>query len=159
MTSPNTWYTCSFPEYALPADEAIPVRSANGFPRYKIRYPLVHALPSTFPAKEWVFGGLGRDEFTQRYLDMMNTDGYVDRVREEAAVIRRAMGVAEDFPLALLCFEQLAKKPAKGKGTPWCHRTIFAAGWTQLTGEPVRELGAVPMPETAAEERALDGLF
>ena len=44
---------------------------------------------------------------------------------------------AGDHRLVLLCFEDLSK-PGE-----WCHRSIFATWWKEVTGDEVRELGPV----------------
>jgi hypothetical protein len=143
MKGVSVFATCSFPEYD-PEAGGIPVRSSNGFPRYRLKYPLVHKMPSTFP--DWNWMKLPQDEFFKRYADMVARRE--QRIRDEAADIRVAEGTDVETPIVLLCFEQLAKKPGS-----WCHRSAFSAAWQVLNpSERVNELGARAQAETHAQE-------
>lgn len=91
---------CSFPE-CNPAGGGIPVRSAHAFPCYKLKYPLVHRMPSAFPERDWM--KLPHVEFFKRLAALVETKerptrGEVDQIRETE-------GVGEDVPLVLPCFE------------------------------------------------------
>lgn len=151
--------TCAYPDYQ-PEFGGIPVRSSNGSPRYKLRYPpfsatLLPAMPSTMPEWPWVKaahdGRMDQAEFGKRYAEMLS--GRVDQVRAEAAKIRQDAGAAEDALIVLMCFCRLDRTGE------WCHRTFFGASWTALTGEPAPELGKRMMPEIATDQPQQPGLF
>lgn len=78
--------TCSFPEY-WPDMGGIPVRSSNGFPRYKLRYPLVHAMSCTFPNKNTI-RGVAYEQFVQLYRAKLDALG-IELVQGQATAIRR----------------------------------------------------------------------
>ena len=122
--------TCSFPEFR--PEMGIPVRSSRGFPRYKLRYPLVHKMPSTFPARHWL--DLDYDEFDQLYRQHVRAN--LNLILSEADQVRHA-AADHDSPLVLLCFEQL-HRPGQ-----WCHRRILAHALEELTGELIVEHGRV----------------
>lgn len=145
----NTFATCSFPEYKPEIVGGIPVRSSNGTPRYTLKYPLPHAMPVTFPHRSYMRRPL--PEFRALYRRQIERVG-LDMLRKEIERIRVAAGAGEDVRLVLLCFEQLGKKPGV-----WCHRHIFAALWTEMTGEDVPEYGSAPKPPEIRSEQS--GLF
>jgi hypothetical protein len=151
--------TCSYPEFSRlftpDFNAGVPVQTSNGFPRFTMPYKALLLgnpalkLPQVYPARPTL--NWSPDRFVPAYRDKLNEVG-VDAIRAAAAKIRAAVGVSDEVPLVLLCFEQLAKKP----GT-WCHRTLFGAWWHANTGEEVAELGARPSPEIRADENL--GLF
>lgn len=131
----------------------IPVRTSNGTPK-RLSYPLVYALPVTFP--EWRFvaaakkGTLDAAGFSSRYRTQLNSIG-VEEIREKAEGIRAAAvntlpGVTAESPLVLLCFDVLKGPDA------FCHRRMFAEFWESETGEEVPELGRVYKPEIRSQE-------
>ncbi|MBB3665946.1 hypothetical protein FB384_004905 [Prauserella sediminis] len=154
----TTFATCSY--YEFRREMGIPVRSSLGFPKFTLKYPLVHAMPDTYPKRQWL-RGVDKREFVDLYRTMIETKG-VERLREQAAEIRaqeQALRAdAADLPVVLLCFERWDNPK---KQPEYCHRHVFAAVWRDLTGEDVPEFGAMPRPETKAQERAADqfGLF
>ncbi len=141
--------TCSFPEYP-DVMGGIPVRTSNGYPRYTLKYPLLHAMPSTFPNKNTI-RGVAYDRFVELYRAKLDSIG-VEAIQQQAHEIRCKEGASEDTPLVLLCFEQLHKGPDQ-----WCHRNCFAQWWADRTDQATPELGALHQPEIKAHEQ--DGLF
>lgn len=129
--------TCSFPEYEATTG-GIPVRISNGYPRYRLTYPLpgTSKWPLLFPDRQQITWPLER--FAPVYLQKLDSLG-VQAIRDSARDLLRQLGADENERLVLLCFEQLAKKPDL-----YCHRTVFATWWTERTGEDVPELGAMP---------------
>lgn len=138
--------TCSFPEFKPDEMPGVPVRTSIGFPRYRLSYGLVHTMPELFPDRAM----LRKEtlaEYAPLYLAKIRAVG-VDGVRAAAARVRAAAKVGEDVPLVLLCFDQLWKRIPNN----FCHRTLFAAWWTQETGEEVPEYGRVLAAEIRAQE-------
>lgn len=146
--------TCSYKEFPdkHPAGP-IPVQFANSTPR-TLRYNAKRfAVPSGYPLRSTFH--LPKPEFTERYRRRVLDNRA--QIEEEIAAVRKAAKVGPEHPLVLLCFENPLGKLKEGQPL-WCHRTIFAALWTELTGQPIQELGQIVMAETAATEREL-GLF
>lgn len=117
-----------------------PVRTSNGAPRYRLGYDLDHSVKEVFPPWALVKGNHPREVFRDRYRAHLATQG-VDKMASRF----RAIAVATGEPrLVLLCFEAIDKSPDN-----WCHRTMFAEWWQDMTGEQVRELGPTgpPKPE------------
>jgi hypothetical protein len=84
------------------------------------------------PGAEYFHRGLPADEFAKCYLADLNLRG-----PERVAEALRAVPCDDTGQLVLLCFESAAEIAAN----PWaCHRRIFAAWWTGLTGRDVPEL-------------------
>lgn len=146
--------TCSFPEYRPEQMGGIPVRTSNGYPRYTLKYPLIHAMPSTYPNKSTI-RGVAYDRFVQLYRAKLDEIG-IDAIQQQAEEIRLKEGAPEGTPIVLLCFEQLHKGPEQ-----WCHRNCFADWYAdQVGGVAVPELGALHKPEIKAHEsQPQDGLF
>lgn len=143
--------TCSF--YEFTPDMGIPVRSSNGFPRFTLKYPLVHAMPSTFPSRKWLTG-VARPEFEALYAQKIREVG-VDALRAQAAeILRRESNLrGQDCthrPVVLLCFERWNDPK---KQPEFCHRHVLSAVLRDL-GEEVTDYGA--MPGAGAEIRADD---
>lgn len=142
--------TCSFQEFR--PEMGIPVRSSRGYPRFRLRYPLVHAMPATFPEARWL-RGVDKPTFDELYHAKIRAVG-VDALRREADRIRHeeAQALGDDRalekPIVLLCFERWNQKKDPG----WCHRHSFQAAWSDLAGEDVPELGALPRRELAADD-------
>lgn len=160
----TTFASCSFTEYR---DEmgGIPARSANGTPRFRLKFAPHHGkilpvMSLTFPQWKLVQAsrrGLTREQFTHAYLAGLDEIG-VDQIRRQADGIRaqadtltRMLGrkVDETSPIVLLCYERLSSGP-----DVYCHRTLFARWWEAKTGETVPELGSVPA-ELAADQSVL----
>lgn len=146
----SVFATCSFPEYRPDVMGGIPVRTSNGYPRYTLKYPLIHAMPSTFPNKNTI-RGVAYDRFVQLYRAKLDSIG-IEAIQQQAHEIRRKEDASEDTPIVLLCFEQLAKKP-----DTFCHRNVLADWLSDKTDQSVPELGSMPKPEIKADEHP--GLF
>lgn len=143
MTARFELFTLNFQR--MTADKGTAVRISNGAPRWKLKYPMTHSVKELHPTWADVKAKLPSDVFEERYHAKL-TDVGVDVIASKL----RAIAVAEGDPrLVLLCFEALDKPGAS------CHRTMFARWWTQMTGEPVTELGPTSPTPTADEP----GLF
>lgn len=144
--------TCSF--YEFRPEMGVPVRSSRGYPRFALKYPLIHAMPSTFPNQAWL-RGVGKDEFYELYAEKIRNVG-AEALRAQAEKIRWDEAHAQrddrlkDMPVVLLCFERWDNPK---KQPEYCHRHAFAAAWTELTGEEVPEFGAMPRKEIRADEQ------
>ncbi len=144
--------TCSYQEFR--PDMGTPVRSSIGFPRWQLKYPLTHAMPSTFPNRTWL-RGVAKPRFDELYAAKMDGVG-IDALREQAERIRwdEAHALRDDRlkerPVVLLCFERWNTK--KHDPELWCHRHSLAA-WLRANGETeVPELGALPHAEIRAHD-------
>lgn len=115
----------------MTTDHGVAVRTSNGAPRWKLKYPLVHAVRETFPAWPLVKAKLPHEEFAEKYRAALTEVG-VDVIASRFRAIVAAEG---DPRLVLLCFDDLAKPGVT------CHRTVFGRWWTEMTGDPVTELG------------------
>lgn len=134
MTTTFDLFTCNYTSFRT--DMGTAVRSSNGAPRWALKYPLDWTAPETFPPRAIM--RLPQDTFRDRYRDHLNTAGL-----DVIASRFRAIAAAEDDPrIVLLCFEKL-------ETGSWCHRTLFAEWWHDMTGETVSELAAGPRPPEA----------
>lgn len=141
-TEGPTFCTCSFSEFHAETMVGIPVRSSNGHPRWRLKYPLVHTLRPTMPDRHTMTWEPA--PFQEAYYRKLTHTG-VEALRAAAQTIRAAERAGPDVPIVLLCFERLT---TAGK---WCHRTLFAAWWSINTGEDVPELGGQRVPEIASD--------
>lgn len=139
-------FTLNYQRFQPPM--GVPVRSSNGAPRWPLKYDLRHAALLTFPAMTDVRaahkGGLGEDEFRDRYHRTLTGRGVL-------AIGDELQGIADragDHRLVLLCFD----KVDQGE---WCHRRMFAEWWEQQTGDPVRELGPIGKPPAPSAQGTL----
>ncbi|GAA4598835.1 hypothetical protein GCM10023194_77400 [Planotetraspora phitsanulokensis] len=73
------------------------------------------------------------DVYKDLYLRHLAGAG-VAAIRTELAGI--AAPLEPGRPLVLLCFDRLDREGV------WCHRTLFAAWWHEVTGQEVPEFGA-----------------
>jgi hypothetical protein len=112
----------------------VPIRTSNGAPRWKLKYPIDHVMKELAP--DWATMRYAKPEFTEAYF------GKLDKVGPTTIAMRfRAIAETEnEHRLVLLCFEDLAK-PGQ-----WCHRTIFADWWLHRVGDEVREIGPIADP-------------
>ncbi|MFF3665428.1 hypothetical protein [Microtetraspora malaysiensis] len=123
--------TCTYQEF-VPA-MGHPVRTTVGHPRFPLAYQLAGHARLITPLGTML--GRPLDAYTLLYRRHLAASG-VDAIRAELAEIAARHEAGR--PLVLLCFDKL-DKPGN-----WCHRSQFAAWWTEHTGEPVPELGAQP---------------
>jgi hypothetical protein len=108
--------------------QGVPVRITLGAPRFKLPYPLQHAVRELAPRREYFTEPL--PEFTAAYRADLDKLGPA-RIAER---LRTIENTERDHRLVLLCYEDLSD------AAQWCHRRIFAAWWKDLTGDEVREL-------------------
>ncbi|AJC58550.1 hypothetical protein [Streptomyces sp. 769] len=114
---------------AFQPSQGVPVRITLGAPRFKLPYSLTHAVRELAPRRDYFSKPLA--EFTAAYRADLDAFGAA-WIAERLTAISKGQG---DHRLVLLCFEDLSD-PAQ-----WCHRSIFAAWWKDVTGDEVRELG------------------
>jgi hypothetical protein len=153
----DVFATCTYQEYR-PGLGGLPAQSSNGFPRFKLAYPLhtmtargkvQHKMPLTYPTRPMM--GLPEPEFTGAYIALMDQRG-VTAVARERSTLLASLDLDPDTVVVLLCFDRL-DKIVKGQPRPWCHRTLFSAWWTARTGHEVPEFGALPpAPEIRAQQ-------
>jgi hypothetical protein len=101
----------------------------RGYPRFKLKYPLVANLLQLAPTREMLAIG-DACTFDKMYQDRLDDLG-VDGVSE---LFTMCVGRANNERLAILCYEDLTKPGMR------CHRRLFAAWWEVNTGESVPEL-------------------
>jgi hypothetical protein len=119
-------FTLNYPKFQ--PSMGVPIRTSNGFPRYKLSYQLSHAMRELMPSRAIM--KLPKPEFTSAYRDGLDAVG-LDVIASRFRAIATAEG---DERLVIMCFEWLERGD-------WCHRTIFGEWWEDRTGEKVRELG------------------
>jgi hypothetical protein len=100
-----------------------------GYPRWKLRYPVVANLRQLAPTREII---RVEDEpmFEDLYRNRLDDLG-VGGVRE---LLTTCAERANNERLVLLCYEDLTKPGLR------CHRRLFAAWWQENTDEVVPEL-------------------
>lgn len=135
--------TCSYPE--MRPEFGVPVRTSNGYPRYRLKYELTEKMPALYPPRPIM--NLPLAQFTVAYRDHL--DRRTADITHDLVVIRRRN--PGPMPLVLLCFEQLWKP-----GSDDCHRTVFAQWWTDRTGQIVPELGRTPSESRPQQQLATD---
>lgn len=113
---------------AFQPTQGVPVRITLGAPRFKLAYPLTHSVRELAPRRDYL--SRPEPEFTTAYRADLDQLGPV-RIAERLRQITEAEG---DHRLVLLCFEDLSDPKQ------WCHRTVFASWWKDVTGDAVREL-------------------
>jgi hypothetical protein len=89
----------------------------RGYPRFRLRYPVVANLRQLAPTREMLAIG-DACTFDKMYQDRL--DDCVERANNER--------------LLLLCYEDLTKPGLR------CHRRLLSAWWHEKTGEVVPEL-------------------
>jgi hypothetical protein len=100
-----------------------------GYPRFKLRYPLIANLRQLAPTREMI----RLDDphtFEEMYRERFDHLG-VSGVRE---LLTMCAERANNERLVLLCYEDLTKPGLR------CHRRLFSAWWEARTGEAVPEL-------------------
>jgi hypothetical protein len=100
-----------------------------GYPRWKLRYPLVANLRQLAPTKE-IIAVEDPAMFDEMYRNRLRDLG-VEGVRE---LLEGVANQANNERLVLCCYEDLTKPGL------WCHRRIFSSWWEENTGEVVPEL-------------------
>jgi hypothetical protein len=103
----------------------------RGYPRFKLRYPVVANLRQLAPTREMLAIG-DACTFDGMYRDRLDDLG-VDKVRR---LLTECAERANNEHLVVLCFEDLTKPGLK------CHRRLLSAWWQENTGEAVPELEA-----------------
>ena len=118
-------YVSRFSNPELKSGKYTPVRISLGAPKWPVGYNIAGEIKELMP-----FGLLQINDkalYEKRYRDRLNRIG-PDRIQEALD----AFGV--DKPVVLLCYEDV-RDP-----TQWCHRTMFAKWWLEMTGEIADEL-------------------
>jgi hypothetical protein len=100
-----------------------------GYPRFKLRYPVVANLRQLAPTRE-MRHLTDPHLFDQMYRDRLDELG----VDEAHGLLDDCAERANNERLLLLCFEDLTKPGLR------CHRRLFAAWWEENTGYVVPEL-------------------
>jgi hypothetical protein len=98
-----------------------------GYPRWKLRYPVVANLRQLAPTRE-IIHVEDAHLFEEMYRNRLDDLG-VDEVRKLLTTCAERANNER-----LLCYEDLTRPGLK------CHRQIFAAWWLENTGEVVPEL-------------------
>jgi hypothetical protein len=100
-----------------------------GYPRWKLRYPVVANLRQLAPTREMIRVDDAR-LFDQMYRDRLGDLG----IAEARRLLRDCVERANNEHLILACYEDLTKPGLR------CHRRLFANWWMERTGEIVPEL-------------------
>ena len=100
-----------------------------GYPRFKLRYPVVANLRQLAPTREMLHVG-DACTFVKMYQSRLDDMG-VDEVRK---LLTDCAERANNEHLVTLCYEDLTTPGLR------CHRRLFAAWWRENTGEIVPEL-------------------
>jgi hypothetical protein len=100
-----------------------------GYPRWKLRYPVVANLRQLAPTRE-IIGIEDAHLFEELYRNRLDDLG----VGEVRALLTMCVERANNERLVMLCYEDLTKPGLR------CHRRLFAAWWLENTGEFVPEL-------------------
>ncbi|MFI0827254.1 hypothetical protein ACH4Q7_22675 [Streptomyces roseolus] len=127
--------TCTYQEFA--PEMGTPIRTTAGGVRFPLGYQIGGHARLITPPWELVKANLAADAYEFHYRRQLNEAG-PDLIRQELIAIAGAWDL--DVPAVLLCFDRL-DHPGQ-----WCHRTMFARWWTEVTNEDVPELGARPRP-------------
>ncbi|MGA5497735.1 hypothetical protein ACPCSP_25565 [Streptomyces cinereoruber] len=122
--------TCTYQEFK--PDMGTPVRTTVGHPRFALSYQLAGHARLVTPTRP-LLKIEARDAYEFSYRRMLEGHVFGNIQRE---LLRIAGAYDLDSPVVLLCFDRL-NVPGN-----WCHRTMFAAWWTEQTGDEVPELGA-----------------
>lgn len=143
-----TIYTCSFSEYERQqAPDRLPVRTTVGAPtrRPPTYYDEMASLREVTPLRRFLQPvTLPYGEYEREYHNMLAAYG-PDVISQRIAKLCENSGRKH---VVLLCFDNLAK-PGN-----WCHRSMFADWWLQITGEEVIELGRRYVPPAVEVEQA-----
>jgi len=100
-----------------------------GYPRWKLRYPLIANLRQLAPTRE-IIRIEDADVFEEMYRSRLDDVG----LDEVARLLTDCAERANNERLVLLCFEDLTKPDLR------CHRRLFSAWWHKNMGEDVPEL-------------------
>jgi hypothetical protein len=100
-----------------------------GYPRFKLRYPLIVNLRQLAPTRE-MRQLADPHHFDQMYQDRLDDLG-VDEARR---LLDDCAERANNDHLLVLCYEDLTKPGLR------CHRRLFSAWWEARTGDAVPEL-------------------
>ena len=100
-----------------------------GYPRFKLRYPLVANLRQLAPTREMIHlsDASSFEEMYRNRLDELGVGGVLD-------LLTTCVELANNERLVLTCYEDLTKPGLR------CHRRLFAAWWQENTGEVAPEL-------------------
>jgi hypothetical protein len=100
-----------------------------GYPRFKLRYPLIANLRQLAPTREMIQVDDAHlfEEMYRNRLDDLGVGGV-------HSLLTTCAERANNERLAILCYEDLTKPGMR------CHRRLFAAWWEVNTGESVPEL-------------------
>jgi hypothetical protein len=100
-----------------------------GYPRFKLRYPLIANLRQLAPTREMIQVDDAHlfEEMYRNRLDDLGVGG----VRE---LLTMCVERANNERLVLACYEDLTKPGLR------CHRRLLANWWEENTGESVPEL-------------------
>jgi hypothetical protein len=101
----------------------------RGYPRFRLRYPVVANLRQLAPTREMLAIG-DACTFDKMYQDRLDDLG-VDEARR---LLNDCVERANNKRLLLLCYEDLTKPGLR------CHRRLLSAWWHEKTGEVVPEL-------------------
>ena len=128
--------TCSYSEFK--PTMGVSVRISLGGPRWWKTPP--QAQVSEITPRSTYLRGTTDEEYIDAYTEQLARYG-VDRIRERFDRIRQE--VDAEGPLVLMCFEKLGTWNGGARKGDWCHRSMFAWWWREMTGEVIPELGDV----------------
>ncbi|MFC7791376.1 hypothetical protein [Streptomyces cinereoruber] len=124
--------TCTYQEFT--PNMGTPVRTTAGAPRFPLSYALAGHARLITPTRD-LLKIKSRDAYEWGYRRLLNGNT-LDNIQRELFAIAGAFDL--DTPLVLLCFDRLDRLTPPDD---WCHRSMFAAWWTERTGVEVPELG------------------
>ena len=128
--------TCRYQAaHLIEASGRAAVGITRGYPRFRLRYPVVANLRQLAPTREMLAIG-DACTFDKMYRDRLDDLG-LDEVRK---LLNDCAERANNEQLVTLCYEDLTRPGLR------CHRRLFAAWYEEKTGEVVPELEADVRP-------------
>jgi hypothetical protein len=121
-------YTSRFYNPELKTGKYTTVRIALGSPKWDLGYVMDGAINDLMPNGLFKKYDHDRAAFEREYRKNLDRIGADKILRQLIQYERKGKDVV------LLCYEDV-RKPGD-----WCHRTMFAAWWTEKTGEVIEEL-------------------
>ena len=123
-------YTSRYANKELSKEEYYAVAISLGLPKFPLKYKIRERSYEIAPKGNML--KMEKGPYRDAYMRKLRDSGRDSIVN----LVRRMEGTAaeEDKSLVLLCFEDVSKPEQ------WCHRTMFAEWWEEMTGEKIEEM-------------------